>query len=119
MIFRLTSTLAAAVMLLCGCAEDVMKSYTGQDISHVIVKQGPPMNTLKLPDGRTAFQWREDKSMMMPTYTNVYGYGNSATAITSGGGIVNSSCIYTLYALPNAQKSFTVTGYEPPSLDCQ
>lgn len=119
MIFRVTAATAMAAMLLSGCAEEVLKSYTGNDISQAIIKNGPPINVMKLPDGRTAFQWREDQSTVMPSYTNIYGYGNFATAMTTGGGIATTRCIYTLYGLPNAQKSFTVVGYEPPPLECQ
>ncbi len=96
-----------------------MGELVGKDVTQVAIQYGPPVASYDLPDGRKAFQWRMDTAMMMPTTTTVTGYGNTATAYTTGGGISTSTCFYTLYAVPNAAKSFTVTGFEPPNAFCE
>ena len=108
-----------AVIILSGCASAVMDGLVGKDISEVVVQYGPPINQIEMPDGRTAFQWKMNSSYAMPTTTNIYGYGNYATATTYGGGIVSQSCYYTLYAAKNANNSYTVTGFEPPKMSCE
>lgn len=119
-----------AALALAGCATQVMNEMVGKDISEIQVKYGPPVNVMKMPDGRTAFQWRMDQSFSMPTYAtssttgNLYGTGNYATysGMTTtqvhGGGVFNQTCFYTLYAQKNPRKSYTVTSYEPPTFDC-
>ncbi|NOC83559.1 MULTISPECIES: hypothetical protein [unclassified Ruegeria] len=109
---------AGAFLVLSGCAESIMQSYVGRDITDVILDYGQPDNVVKLPDGRFAFQWSNTTSYTAPTTTNVYGYGNSATAYTYGGGTTYSECLYTLFAKPNPQDSFTVIGYKKPTLMC-
>lgn len=122
--------LAAVVWALCGCAADIMKDFVGKDISTVIAQRGPPSASFDMPDGRKAFQWTIDSSYVMPTYTTVTGsgygtaYGNTlvtnstATAMTSGGGMLSQRCFYTLYGQKNQSNSYTVVGFEPPIPAC-
>ncbi|MCV2881991.1 hypothetical protein [Actibacterium sp. XHP0104] len=113
----------AVAFFVSGCASQIMESYVGKDITEVIVKYGPPMNMLEMPDGRKAFQWRVDSNVVLPSTTtyNATTYGNVTTgyATTTGGYVGSSRCVYTLYAKENAQDSFTVIGYEKPTLMCE
>lgn len=108
-----------AGVILAGCASDIMQSYVGKDVTEVVLDYGPPSNVVKLPDGRTAFQWSRTSSYTAPVTTNVYNYGTYATATTYGGGTTYSQCLYTLFATPNAQESYTVVGFKQPTLACE
>ena len=126
----LRKIIIAAVLALAGCATQMMDEMVGKDIAEIQVKYGPPSHVMKMPDGRTAFQWRMDQSYVMPTNTtsyttgNVYGTSNAATYYgttntqTSGGGVFAQTCFYTLYAQKNSRNSYTVTSFEPPTFDC-
>ena len=119
---------------LAGCAAQTMNGLVGSDIAQAVASYGPPVNSFDMPDGSKAFQWRFDKTVAMPTYTtatgyssgSAYGVGNSvnysgtgsASATTTGGGFFEKHCFYTLYARPNANRSYTVTGFEPPKVGC-
>lgn len=111
--------LAATLLVLAGCASEIMKGYVGRDITDVVLDYGPPSNVVELPDGRTAFQWSRTTSYTAPTTTNIYGYGNYASATTYGGGTSYSECLYTLFAKPNPQNSFTVVGFKEPDFWCE
>ncbi|MFG6564917.1 hypothetical protein ACGYLI_11930 [Sulfitobacter sp. 1A13421] len=107
------------IIALTGCASQIMQGYVGKDITDAVLDYGPPTNVLELPDGRVAFQWNRSSSYTAPTTTNIYGYGNYATATTYGGGTTFYECLYTLFAKPNAQKSYTVVGFKEPTLMCE
>ncbi|MCB2128806.1 MAG: hypothetical protein KDE03_06935 [Rhodobacteraceae bacterium] len=109
--------------ILSGCASQIMSGYVGRDVTDVVVKYGPPVNAFDLPDGRRAFQWRIDSSYAVPGVTNYSGYTyggyTTGTATTSGGFFGSQTCFYTLYAKSTDQKRWTITGFEPPRLDCE
>ncbi len=111
--------LLLAALAVSGCASQIMGELVGKDVSQVVVQYGPPVNAFDMPDGRKAFQWRMDSAFFMPTTTTVTTYGNVATAYNSGGGVFSNTCFHTLYAEPNAAKSYTVVDFEPPRLDCE
>ena len=96
-----------------------MRGYVGKDVTEVALDYGPPHNVLKLPDGRFAFQWNRSASYTAPATTNIYSYGNYANATTYGGTTSSWDCLYTLFAKPNAQDSFTVVGFKEPSFGCE
>lgn len=99
------------LLTLAACASQVMEGFVGKDVTEVQLQYGPPVAVLDMPDGRKAFQWRFDSTTMMPmttTYSGVTsGNWTTATAYTSGGGIFSTPCFYTLFAKPNANKSYT------------
>lgn len=111
------------LIFVSACASQVMGGFVGKDLTEVQLQYGPPINVLDMPDGRKAFQWRFDSSMMMPTTTNynAVASGNWVTgsATTYGGGILTTPCFYTLFAKPNQNKSYTVVGFQPPSIACE
>lgn len=115
----------ALILIVSGCAEQVMSGFVGKDISAVVAQYGPPANAYDMPDGRRAFQWRIDKALVMPTTTTYQGYGNSygygtsltGTATTTGGYMGSRACFYTLYATGSGNR-WTVAAYEPPRMGC-
>ncbi|MCV2892576.1 hypothetical protein [Lentibacter sp. XHP0401] len=106
-------------VMVSGCASEILKSYVGKDVTEVMLEHGAPSNVFKLPDGRVAFQWNKDSYYTTPSNTVVYGSGAYATATTYGGGIHSYECVYTIFAKPNAQDSFTVVDFKEPSLMCE
>ncbi len=116
------SFLLGAILTVTGCASEIMGGMVGQDVTQVVTRYGPPINVFDLPDGRRAFQWRTDDAIVMPTTTtyNAYGYGNmvSGSAMTTGGYLGSQTCFYTLYGKPNG-KSWTIIGFEKPTLACE
>lgn len=115
--------LIVVCLFVAGCASQVMEGFVGKDITEVQLQYGPPINAIDMPDGRKAFQWRFDSTTMMPMTTNytAYGSGNivSGTAYSYGGGVFTTPCFYTLFARPNSNKSYTVVGFQKPSLECE
>ena len=116
-------TFLVVVFALAGCASQIMEGFVGKDISEVQLQYGPPVNVMDMADGSKAFQWRINSVMAMPSTTTYPGYtsGNltTGTAYTSGGGLISSTCFYTLFAKANANKSYTVVGFQKPRLDCE
>ena len=111
--------LALSISLASGCASSIMEGYVGRDITDVVLDYGAPANVLQLPDGRTAFQWSRTATYSTPTTTNIYDYGNYATATTYGGTTSSYDCLYTLFAQRNSQNSYTVVGFKEPTLMCE
>lgn len=112
--------LSLIVLVVSSCASQIMQGYVGKDIAEVAVERGPPSASFDMPDGRRAFQWSIDASYVMPTSTTgtAYQAGNMVFASTqsTGGQIINSRCIYTLYAEEQANGRWIVVGFEPPKL---
>ena len=116
------------ILLLNGCASQIMRDYIGKDVREVMVDYGPPSNAFDMGDGRRAFQWVIGSSYTTPTNAtttgsvNTYGstsWVNSNTTIT-GGQTVNSSCIYTLFARWNERTSgWVVTEFKKPKIICE
>jgi hypothetical protein len=119
---RFSTVLVIAALSLAGCATEVMKGFVGHDVTDVIVKYGPPANAFDLPDGRRAFQWRQDSTYFSPGTTTYNGttYGNhtTGTAVTTGAYAGVSTCYYTLYAQPGPNNRWTVVGFEQPTFEC-
>lgn len=108
---------------LTACASQIMEGFVGKDVTEVQLQYGPPIAVLDMPDGRKAFQWRMDSTFVMPSTTTYSGVasGNwmTGSAYTTGGGVFSTPCFYTLFAQPNAKKSYTVVGLQKPKLDCE
>lgn len=111
------------LLLLPACASQVMENLVGKDVTEVQLQYGPPVNVLDMPDGRKAFQWRFASTYMMPVTTSYTGVTNgnltTGSAFTSGGGVFTTPCFYTLFARPNNNNSYTVVGFQPPTMDCE
>ena len=44
------------ILILSGCASQIMNSYVGNDVREVMVDYGTPANAFDMGDGRRAFQ---------------------------------------------------------------
>lgn len=112
-----------ALFLVAGCASQIMDGFVGQNVNQVMIKYGPPVNVFDVGDGRRAFQWRVDESLIIPQTTNYNAYttGNftTGTAVTTGGYLGSHTCFYTLYAKQNKPNSWIVVGFEKPNLFCE
>lgn len=111
------------IILLSGCASEVMKTYVGKDITEVFMDYGPPAGAIDLPDGRRAFMWTDVQTMTMPATTTYSGIQNgrwvSGNATTYGGGTSSWECVYTFMGQRNGKGSYTVVGIRQPSLECE
>jgi hypothetical protein len=54
------------LMILSACASQIMKSYIGAPISSVMLDYGPPDNVYDLRPGERAYQWRKQKTQVVP-----------------------------------------------------
>lgn len=115
------------VLLMAGCATQVMQGYVGRDIRDVMVRYGPPDNAFDMADGRKAYQWRMESSSVTPTYSTTEGRTRErhdgdryqSTTITTGGDVSTTTCFYTLYATwDEAARGWTVVAYEKPGFEC-
>lgn len=116
------------LVMLSGCASNIMKGYVGKPLQTAMVQYGPPTTAFDMPDGRRAFQWVMSSTFIMPTTQTTTGtitpMGNSAmwTQNTQiyGGGPVTSKCAYTLIAQwSEASHAWMVESYAKPSLACE
>jgi hypothetical protein len=120
--------IAAAFVMLSGCASTIMKNYVGQPLQIPMLDYGTPANAFDMPDGSRAFQW-----VLSSTYTppvtatntgNAYAVGNSVlwtqrTQI-NGGQPITSQCAYTMFARwDDAQNAWVITGFRKPKLMCE
>ncbi|MBU3031231.1 hypothetical protein [Paracoccus marinaquae] len=120
---RLIFLATATVGFLTGCASEMMKSYLGKDITEVAMDRGAPDGYVDLPDGRRAFMWQENQSMVTPATTNysstAYGSYISGSAVTTGGYVSTWECTYTFIGQRNPRGSYTVVDFRKPSLQCE
>lgn len=120
----ISAALFAALLLpLPGCASQVLKGFVGRDVSSAIARYGPPETTFDLPDGRRAFQWKMVDSYIVPTETSAEDVdtanGRRETVKTTGGYWKDEVCYYTIYANAGPNGSWTISGYEKPTFDCE
>ena len=121
-------TILITIFALSGCASKIMQSYVGQDVRKVMLTYGKPSNAFNMGNGKRAFQWNKHKTYVTPTYTNTSGYlsryGSYATynayTRTTGGQVIHSSCVYTLFAKWSTKRNaWIVTGFQKPKLSCE
>ncbi len=141
---RIITISALLILSLTGCASQIMQSYVGKDIREIILDYGHPSNAMDMGDGRRAFQWVIGKSYVTPVSVNTNGtvnthgtgnmnaigntlthtynktsWVNSNTTI-SGGQLINSKCVYTLFARWNKDfNSWHITDFRKPKLMCE
>lgn len=119
---------AAAALVLAGCASGIMQGYVGKSLQEAMLDYGPPTNAFDMPDGSRAFQWVRHSTYVTPTqvaHTGVVtpGFGSvnwsSRTAI-SGGQPINSTCAYTMLARwDEGENTWVFYDFRPPRLACE
>lgn len=111
-----------------GCASKIMQGYVGKDVRKVMFSYGKPSNVFNIGKGKRAFQWNKNSTYVTPTYTNTSGYlsryGSVATynayTTTTGGQVIHSSCVYTLFSTwSSKKKAWVVTGFQKPNFACE
>lgn len=116
------------ILLVSGCASQIMQSYIGKDIREVMIDYGQPANAFDMGDGRRAFQWVKHSSYTTPVTSTTNGsvsvYGSNAwvnsNTVISGGQTINSSCAYTLFASwREATKGWVVVDFKKPNIMCE
>ena len=128
------------ILLLAGCASQIMQGYVGKDMREVMLDYGAPANAFDMGDGRRAFQWVINSSYTTPTYAtttgtvnttgnayaignNVYGNANSwvnSNTVITGGQTINSRCVYTMFGVwSELKKGWDIVGFKQPRLDCE
>lgn len=102
------SILTLAIASLAGCASHLMQQKVGMTVTELKLEKGPPVQVLDLPDGRKAYQWREDTVAVVGGYNGIPAYGGTST------------CFYTYYASWNEeQDEWVITGFKKPTFDCE
>ena len=126
----LMAVAVAATLAGCVTASQVLQGYMGRPIQDAVVDYGPPANVFDMGDGRRAFQWSMTRSYQMPTTTqtnvNVYAppggafINGTATSRTTGGQVVESTCLYTAFASWDASRNaWIVVGFQKPRWTCE
>ena len=116
------------LVLLSGCASQIMQGFVGKDMREVMLEYGPPANAFDMGDGRRAFQWAINSSYTTPSYATTTGTVNTVGAsswvnsntVIHGGQTVNSKCIYTMFGTwSESRKGWDIVGFKQPRLDCE
>jgi hypothetical protein len=112
-----------------GCVSDRFQNYGGQSIKDVMVDYGPPVNAFDMESGVRAFQWTMNSSYTTPTYINRQrmlldkedrNSWTSTNETISGGDYVESSCLYTLFAIwSELRKGWIVSTQRPYRVTCK
>lgn len=123
---------AAILLLISGCASQIMESYIGQPVQNVVLDYGLPESAMDLPDGRRAFQWIMIHTKARPARVETRSYGTLSHNVASsdiwltsrskisGGGVIENRCIYTLITeWRDDGKAWYVVSYRRPSLKCE
>ncbi len=128
-----------AVVLLAGCASQIMQGYIGKPLVEPIMDYGAPIGAMDMPDGSRVFQWNIHSQQYIPQTTyysgssygmanavgnSIYGSATSTgTSTTYGGYVASSNCTYNLFARKtgggDTPADWTVTGFRKPSLSCE
>lgn len=123
------------LLILTGCATEIMKSYVGKDINEAVFDYGPPVNIIEMSKGKRAYQWTDKATMVVHGATYSSGsatgstsiYGNHASTMINGSGssyttpsfIDEETCYYTLFAEQSNGESWIVTGFRKPRFECE
>ena len=115
---------ALGVVLLAGCASQVMQGYVGKSVTEPMLDYGRPTNVFDLPNGQRAFQWKMDVGGMMPMSTpsnsTIYGSGGWASVTTTSTTYVpySNSCVYTLLG-ERSGKDWIIVDFRQPTMMCE
>jgi len=110
------------LLLLSACASQVMKSYIGAPISSVMLDYGPPDNVYDLRAGERAYQWRKQKTQVMPGQSSgeirETRHGRRFETTETPGYVEHTECFYTFYTRSSGSDWY-VTSFRQPSLECE
>jgi hypothetical protein len=116
--------IAVAAVLIAGCVSTQMRGYVGRDITEAMLAYGQPVQTLDLPDGRRAFQFRYGGgTAIIPAQ----GYARATTAANTTSVSSTSTpavlvdrpgCLLTFIAKPAGSSWTVVETRTPKELVC-
>ncbi|MBB6488167.1 hypothetical protein GGD46_005478 [Rhizobium lusitanum] len=110
------------LLTLSACASQVMKSYIGAPISSVMLDYGPPDNVYNLRPGERAYQWRKQKTQVMPGQSSgeirETRHGRRFETTETPGYVEHTECFYTFYTRSSGSDWY-VTSFRQPSLECE
>lgn len=116
------------VVLISGCASQIMASYVGRPITAVISEYGMPSGSYDVSVDQRAFLWSKKSSYVIPgnSYTSGTLVGNQmfANTYSSPSYVGTSSCNYVLIARKTrtdieGPAAWTVIGFEKPRFGCE
>ncbi|MER8385273.1 hypothetical protein NKH14_07075 [Mesorhizobium sp. M1380] len=124
--------LVGVMLLLCGCASQIMQSYVGKPLSDAVSDYGTPVYSFDTGAGARTFLWSKNSSFVIPgsstTTANVSTFGNTAqlygTTTYHPPVSVSQQCTYAVYAKRTREDiegpaAWTITGFKPPRLECE
>lgn len=116
--------LVVLAMTLTACASQVMRGYVGKPLQEVMLDYGPPVNAMDMPDGTRAFQWAINSSYVTPTQviSTTAPVGNVwfTNIQITGGQLISSSCVYTMFARwSEEQRAWVFTDFRRPNAMCE
>jgi hypothetical protein len=120
--------LAAIIMLLAGCASQIMGGFVGKPVTTVISQYGFPAGAYDVEKNKRAFVWQMNKGVVIPgsSFTSGTVIGNQmfANTYTSPGYATSSTCVYVLYAEKTRNDiegpaAWTIVGFEKPKMLCE
>ncbi|MDK4705246.1 hypothetical protein PH562_23570 [Rhizobium sp. CNPSo 4062] len=121
---RLPGGIAAltGLLILSACASQIMKSYIGAPIGSVMLDYGPPDNVYDLGPGARAYQWRKQKTQVVPGQSSGEirdtRRGKRYDVIETPGYVEHTECFYTFYTRGAGSDRY-VTSFRQPSLECE
>lgn len=116
------------VVLISGCASQIMGGYVGRPITAVISEHGMPVGSYDVSADQRAFIWSKDSSYVIPgsSFTSGTLVGNQmfANTYSSPSYVGTSSCNYVLIARKTrtdieGPAAWTVIGFEKPRFVCE
>ncbi len=120
--------LSLCVLMLAGCASNVMKGYMGKPLQEAMIDYGSPTNAFDMPDGSRAFQWVMTSTYVTPTriansgavYPNGYNATWGQQTTITGGQPVTNECAYTMFAKwDDLTSTWVFTGFRKPKVMCE
>jgi hypothetical protein len=133
---RAWGSVLAGVLLLAGCASQIMTNYVGKTLMAPILDYGPPTVAYDMGDGQRVFIWTMRQQIVIPgqmtTTGNVFATttGSVGTASLYANTIITPptqhsfDCSYALFARKSRNDiegpgAWQVTGFRPPKLMCE
>jgi hypothetical protein len=110
------------LLILSACASQIMKSYIGAPISSVMLDYGPPDNVYDLGPGARAYQWRKQKTQVVPGQSSGEirdtRRGKRYEVTETPGYVEHTECFYTFYTRGSGSDWY-VTSFRQPLLECE
>jgi hypothetical protein len=136
--------LILGVLLVSGCASEILSAYVGKTLMEPVLDYGPPTYSFEIDKENRAFMWVEEDEVYIPGHVTTTGhastagnaYGQYGMATYAGNTSIytntvvtppqsyTTDCRYVLYAKqkvknPEGPNDWVVTGFRKPSFACE